>query len=137
MTHTITLADTDGNPDTVQDANWTSLGTVPPYADEPSGANCVYSGVMNSAKAFFGSDQAEFDIISPGVATVAGSGSTRSYTRFSDVILDVIEARIFLGIHFRSADVNGALLGQWVADYVDSHFFNCGPAGQCKQEERE
>ena len=128
-TTAIQLADTDDNPDTAQDATWTALGTVPPYPDEPSGANCVFSGVMNGAKAFFGSDAAEFDL--------ANSVTTRHYTRFSDVIPDMIEARILLGIHFRRADVNGALLGQWVADYVDSHFFNCGPPGQCKQEERE
>jgi hypothetical protein len=138
-TTAIQLADTDDNPLTEQDAAWTSLIPVPPYADEPSGANCVYSGVINAAKAFFGSDQAVFDIASPGLGVVGGvsTASSRHYTRFSDVIPDVIEARILLGIHFRRADVNGALLGQWVADYVDSHAFNCGPAGQCKQEERQ
>jgi hypothetical protein len=134
-TTAIQLADTDGNPATELDAGWTALVPVPPYSDEPSGANCAYSGVMNSAKAFFGSDQAEFDITSPGNG--AGTGSTRHYTRFTDVIPDVIEARILLGIHFRRADVNGALLGQSVADFVDRNFFNCGPSGQCKQEERE
>jgi len=137
-TTAIQLAATDGNPDTEADAAWTSLqAAVPPYPDEPSGANCVFSGLMNSAKAFFGSDDAEFDIISTGLAGVAGSGSTRSYTHFTDVIPDVIESRILLGIHFRRGDVNGALLGESVAGYVDSHFFNCGPRGQCKQEERE
>ena len=125
-TTAIQLADTDGNDATEADATWTSLGTVPPYADEPSGANCVYSGVMNSAKAFFGNDAAEFDI--------TGGGSTRHYSRFTDVIPDVIEARIFLGIHFRRADVNGAALGKSVADYVDDNFFNCGPPGQCRKE---
>jgi len=124
----IQLADTDGNDATEAEPGWTSLGALPPYSDEPSGANCVYSGVMNSAKAFFGSDQAEFDI--------TGGGSTRHYSRFTDVIPDVIEARIFLGIHFRKADVNGAWLGRNVAEYVDAHLFNCSAPGQCKQEGR-
>jgi hypothetical protein len=93
--------------------------------------------MMNSAKAFFGSDSAEFDVVSPGLAGVAGSGSTRHYSHFTDVIPDVIEARILGGLHFRTADVNGAALGRSVADYVDRNFFNCGPAGQCKQEGRE
>jgi hypothetical protein len=124
-TTAIRLAADDGNAATDAHATWTSLGTVPPYSDEPSGANCVYSGVMNSARAFFGSNSAQFDI------------GARSYSSFSAVILDVIEARILLGIHFRSADVNGAWLGQRVAEYVDANFFNCGPRGQCKQEERE
>ena len=131
----IRLADTDGNDATEPDADWTGLLPLPPYADEPSGANCAYSGVMNSAKAFFGSDAAEFDITSAGIGP--GTGSTRHYSRFTDVIDDVIEARIFGGLHFRRADVNGALLGQSVADFVDRNFFNCRNPGQCKQEERE
>ena len=128
-TTAIQLADSDGNDATDADSGWTSLGTLPPYPDEPSGANCVYSGVMHSAKAFFGSDKAEF--------AITGGGSTRNYNRFTDVINDVIEARILLGIHFRRADVNGALLGQRVAEFVDTNFFNCGPPGQCRQEGRE
>ncbi|MFN6934001.1 MAG: vanadium-dependent haloperoxidase [Tsuneonella sp.] len=125
----IQLADTDGNDDTVAEPGWASLGALPPYPDEPSGANCVYSGVMNSARAFFGSDAAVFSI--------TGGGSTRNYNSFSSVVADVIEARIFLGIHFRRPDVNGAALGQRVAQYVDANFFNCRSPGQCKQEERE
>ncbi|MGX7951057.1 vanadium-dependent haloperoxidase [Tsuneonella sp. HG249] len=126
----IQLADTDGNDATEAETGWASLGALPPYPDEPSGANCVYSGVMNSARAFFGSDAAQFSI-------TGGGGATRNYSSFGAVIADVIEARIFLGIHFRRPDVNGAELGRRVAQYVDANFFNCGPPGQCKQEERE
>jgi len=134
-TTAIQLADTDGNAATDVDTAWTSLLPLPPYPDEPSGANCGYSGLMNSAKAFFGSDAAEFEITSSGIGP--GTGSTRHYSGFTDVIDDVIEARILGGLHFRTADVNGAALGQSVAEFVDANFFNCGPPGQCKQEERE
>ena len=133
----IRLAGTDGNSATEADPDWTSLLPTPPYPDEPSGANCVFSGMMNSAKAFFGSDTAEFDIVSVGLGPGTGTGSTRHYSHFTDVIPDVIDARIYGGLHFRRADVNAALLGQWVADFVDKNFFNCGPPGQCKKEERE
>ena len=136
-TSAIQLADTDGNDATDPDAGWTSLLPLPPYADEPSGANCVFSAMMNSAKAFFGSDAAEFDIISVGLGPGTGTGSTRHYSHFTDVIPDIIDARVFGGLHFRTADVNGALLGQSVAGYVDANFFNCRNAGQCKQEGRE
>jgi hypothetical protein len=124
----IPLAADDGN-DATEPAAWTALVAVPPYPDEPSGANCVFSGVMNSARAFFGSDQAEFDL--------TGTGSTRQYSRFTDVVGDMIEARMLNGLHFRRANVNGAMLGQSVADFVDRNFFNCRPPGQCKQEGRE
>jgi len=133
----IRLADTDGNPATEVNATWTGLLPLPPYPDEPSGANCAASGLMNSAKAFFGSDAAEFDITSPGIGPGTGTGSTRHYSHFTDVVTDMIEARIYGGLHFRTADVNGAALGESVADFVDRNFFNCDPPGQCKQEGRE
>lgn len=134
-TTAIQLAADDGNAGTEPDTEWTSLLGVPPYPDEPSGANCVFSGVMNSAKAFFGNDAASFDITSPGIGP--GTGSTRHYTSFTSVIPDVIEARILGGIHFRRPDVNGAELGRKIADYIDRRYFNCSAPGQCKQEERE
>lgn len=136
-TTAIRIADTDGNDATEPDTGWTSLLPLPPYPDEPSGANCVFGGLMNSAKAFFGSDAAEFDIVSVGLGPGTGTGSSRHYSRFTDVIPDVIDARVYGGLHFRRADVNAAMLGQSVADYVDRNFFNCRNAGQCKQEGRE
>jgi len=136
-TSAIRLADTDGNAATEPDPDWTSLLPLPPYADEPSGANCFFSGLMNSAKAFFGNDAAEFDVVSAGLGPGTGTGSTRHYSHFTDVVPDVIEARILGGLHFRTADVHGAALGRSVANYVDQHLFNCRNAGQCKQEGRE
>jgi hypothetical protein len=136
-TTAIRLADTDGNPATEADAAWTSLLPLPPYPEEPSGANCLFSGFMNSAKAFFGSDAAEFDLTSLGLGAGTGTGSTRHYSHFTDVIPDMIDARVYGGLHFRRGDVNGAMLGHSVADFVDRNFFNCGPSGQCKQEGRE
>ena len=130
-TTAIQLADTDGNAATEVDAAWTSLLSVPPYSEEPSGANCLFGGVMYAARAFFGGDQAEFDITSPGIGSVGGvpTGSTRHYSRFTDVIADMIEARILGGLHFRRADVNGAILGQSVAEFVDKNFFKARPSG--------
>ena len=69
------------------------------------------------ASAFFGSDKASFQLASPV------TGTTRSYTRFTDVLHDTIDARIWLGIHFRKADVDGVWLGKNVAKWVDKHFF--------------
>lgn len=126
-TTAIAEADLDGNPATISEAGWTSLLPVPPYADEPSGANCVYGSIMTSAKLFFGTDVVpEF--------TISNAVASRPYTRFSEVIKDVIDARVHGGLHFRRADLNGADLGKKVAEYVDQNYFNCGPPGQCRQE---
>ena len=47
---------------------------------------------------------------------------TREYDRFTDVTEDTIDARVWQGIHFRSADVQGVGIGKNVARWVDRHF---------------
>ena len=120
----IRLGDSDTNSRTVGDPAWTSFAGNPPYPDVSSGYNCVTGSVMNAAKAFFGRDKMEFDL----TATVtlgfpAPTALTRHYSRFTDVVEDTIDARIWQGIHFRTADENGAEIGKNVARWIDDHYF--------------
>ena len=63
----------------------------------------------------------EFDD-NPGVPiAVTLSGITRQWNTFSEGSDEVIEARIYSGIHFRTADEVGARLGQQVARFVSTH----------------
>jgi hypothetical protein len=114
----IQLADTDGNPATVADPSWTSLIPTPGYPDPPSGFNCLVSGMMNAARAYFGTNSMTFDMTSVGTTPI-----TRHYTRFTGPINDAINGRVLVGLHFRRADVQGAWLGQKVARYLSTHFF--------------
>ncbi len=56
--------------------------------------------------------------IAPNVPNV-----TRDYHRFTDVVEDTMDARVYQGIHFRSADVQGAKMGRHVAKWVDNNAF--------------
>ena len=47
---------------------------------------------------------------------------TRQYERFTDVVDDTIDARIYAGIHFRAADVQAAGIGEDVAHWLDKHY---------------
>ena len=47
---------------------------------------------------------------------------TVDYHRFSDVAHDVVNVRIWQGIHFRPADVQGRKQGRHVAQWVFGHF---------------
>lgn len=107
--------DDDGNKWTVGDPTWTPLSTNPPYSDHPSGYNCVTGGMMNAGRMYFGSDQMEFTVvrIAPNVPNVE-----REYDRFTDVVADTIDARVYQGLHFRSADTQGARIGRHVAEWV-------------------
>jgi hypothetical protein len=120
----------DGNPATSPDPNWLSLFASPGYPDNPSGYNCYTAGFWYSVRLYFGTDKYAFQLTSPGVPAnpAAGNpigvpGSTRSYTRFTDVIDDTINGRILNGYHFRSADVQGAWLGKKAAQWLDKNYF--------------
>jgi hypothetical protein len=67
---------------------------------------------------FFGTDRIAFDVVSGRFP-----GRPRHFDRFSEAIDEVIEARIWGGIHFRKADVAGAQLGEQVARWERRHYF--------------
>lgn len=108
----------DGNPLTTSDPAWLPLTDGPPYPDHPSGYNCFAASSMYAAKHFFGTDLVTFQFTS----TVAGT-TPRTYHRFTAVVKDVINARVWNGYHFRAPDVQGAILGQNVARWVARNFF--------------
>jgi hypothetical protein len=112
----IALAADDGNPATMPEAGWTSLVPSPPYPDNTSGYNCATGGYMYALRAYFGTDRVSFDLINAGLVH-------RPYARFSDVLRDTIDARVWVGLHFRFADEQGAWVGKKVGQWVGSRFF--------------
>ena len=55
------------------------------------------------------------------------SGEERFYGRASDVVDEVVEARMWLGLHFRSADEDGADIGRRIANQLRNKFFKREP----------
>ena len=45
------------------------------------------------------------------------------FDRFSDALDEIIEARIWAGLHYRTADVQARNLGRKVAHYMAKHYF--------------
>jgi hypothetical protein len=105
----------DGNKHTKGDPDWQPLINTPNYPDHSSGANSVVSGLMKMLGLFFGTDKFNFTVTSLNPNVVDGS---RDYTRFSDAALEVVEARILQGVHFRASDRDGRKVGLKVARWV-------------------
>ena len=123
-------ADTDGNPDTQADPTWLPLFDpatpvcnplfplfTPPFPDHPSGHACASSAFVHTLQNFFGTDRIGFSAFSNKSCT------TRSFERFSCALKEVIDARVWAGIHFRTADTQGAVLGKKVVHYMTRHYF--------------
>jgi hypothetical protein len=116
----IRLADTDGNPRTEADPDWRPLFdpatpatpalATPNFPEHPSGHSCLTSAVVNVLQDFFGRDRMAFDVHSSRFP-----GEPRHFERFSDMLDELVEARIWAGVHFRAADVQGAEIGEKVA----------------------
>jgi hypothetical protein len=112
----IPLAATDGNPDTAPDPGWMPLFATPAHPEYPSGHSCVSSAAAAVLQDYFG-DRA-FSLTSDVML-----GVTRYFTSFSDALDEVKNARVFAGIHFRTACDDGQALGTNVAAYVLGHSF--------------
>jgi len=116
------------NPATEADPSWKPLFdpstptapalATPGFPDHPSGHSCVSSATLNAMQEFFGTDKIAFDIVSSRFPT-----QPRHFERFSDALKEVIDARVWGGIHFRTADTQGAVIGKKVAKWERKHFF--------------
>ena len=108
--------DNDGNPRTAGDASWQPLIANPPYPDYSSGANNFTGATTRALELFFGTDHMTFSV------TTTNTGPTiediRTYSRFSDAAQEVVDARIYQGIHFRFADEVAREQGRQVADWT-------------------
>ena len=111
----IQLGDTDGNDATMSDSTWTPLITTPPFPEYPSAHSCV-SGAATRILSQTRGEETSFSVTSDAM-----QGVTRKFQSFSAALEEVRNARVFGGIHFRTATVDGTALGIAVGDYVLSH----------------
>jgi hypothetical protein len=105
-------ADVNTNPDTIPDPTWTPLLPTPAFQEYPAG----HPGVSNAAAlvlASFYGDDTPFTATSAN-PTVAGL----SFGSFSQAIVQVENARVWSGIHLRTACLTAAHMGAQVADYI-------------------
>src|SRR5215208_343789 len=109
-------ADTDGTPATEKDAAWLPLIPTPPYPEHSSGHAGLSGSFVATLQDFFGTDRI-------GWTDTNNAGLTRSFTRFSQAIDEVVDARVWSGIHFRNADEQGAKIGRQVANWREHHYF--------------
>jgi hypothetical protein len=118
----IQQGDADGNPATEGEPGWTSLIAAPPYPDHPSGLSTVGCSAMESLRYFYGRDDVTFSGTTLPTAA-APNGVTRTFNSFSQMCEDIVDARVWSGIHFRFADTESAKIGSRVAHWGNRHAF--------------
>jgi len=111
--------DADGNSRTVGDPAWTPYIVTPNYPEYVSGANSLNGAATNMLPNFFGTDELPNGFVMTSTfvhPNGTGPASPRHYNRFSDAGDDIVDARIYEGIHFRSADEDGRAQGKHIAN---------------------
>jgi membrane-associated phospholipid phosphatase len=111
----IPLADTDGNPATIPDPLWMPLFATPNFPEYPSGHSTVSAAAAVVLANFFG-EQSHFTVDNDLMI-----GVSRSFSSFSQALDEVKNARVFAGIHFRSACDDGQTTGIQVGNWVLEH----------------
>lgn len=111
----IQQAASDGNPDTTADANWTPLITTPPFPEYPSAHSCVSGAAAQILSRYFG-EHTSISVSSDGMP-----GVVRYFSGFRAALDEIKNARVFGGIHFRTACNDGTSLGLAVGEYILRH----------------
>jgi hypothetical protein len=114
----IRAGDTDGNAATIGDPAWSPLlPATPNHPEYPSAHSCITPAGTQAMAEFLGTDEIELTIPS-----VTGLGD-RHYRTVDDLELEIANARVWGGIHFRSAVADGLKIAHRVARQVLAHNF--------------
>lgn len=92
------------------DPTWEPLINTPPHPDYVSGHSVTSGAWSRSLQLLFGNDGVPFS------ATAFNGALTRHFTSFSQAATEIENARIWAGIHTRTADEHGTALGRQVAE---------------------
>ena len=115
-------ADIDGNPDTTADPNWLPLLTTPAHPEYPSQHGCFTAAFTDALAAAL--DTKHLDVTMPGGAGGSPNLSvTQHFKTVNDIQKQEIDARVWIGFHFRNSVKQGEKLGNNVAGWELDQFF--------------
>jgi membrane-associated phospholipid phosphatase len=112
----IHAGDTDGNPKTEGDPDWAPFITTPCFPSYPSLHGSASNAAAEVLRRLYGQAAHSITLTNPAVPTIV-----LQYTSFRQITDDISDARVYGGIHFRTDQDAGALLGLAVGKAVYKH----------------
>ena len=113
-----------GNSGMTADPAWEPLLPTPAHPEYPSGRTSYTSATARVLREFFG-DEVRVSLTNPAVKV------TRHYHSLAQMGQEVEDARVWGGMHYRTAVVHGSELGRSIADYGLKNYLRpvSSPAG--------
>jgi len=108
----IRRGDIDGNDATERDASWTPFIDAPMHPEYPS-AHSILAGAVGAVL------QAEIGAgAMPPLTTTSptAKGAARRWTRVDDFVQEVVNARVYQGVHYRFSTQVGAAMGKQIGE---------------------
>jgi hypothetical protein len=114
----------DGNPATVEQTGWRPLLTTPNFAEYPAAHGTITSAMAEVFSTFLGTKHISLDIHGFDPAGLPGNlNAVRHFDMPTDLSHEIIDARLWAGLHYRFSSVAGVVLGRNVADFDLRHAF--------------
>ena len=114
----------DGNPATAEQAGWRPLLTTPNHPEYPAAHGTITSAMAEVFSTFLGTNQIEVDIHGFDAAGPAGNlNAVQHFDMPNDLRHEIIDARLWAGLHYRFSSVAGVVVGRNVAKYDLRHAF--------------
>jgi PAP2 superfamily len=99
------------------DSTWTPLVPTPNHPEYPSAHGCLTSALVETLAAAVGTRS--FNLTIMGAANPNGSQTTlRTFATVNDVTSQLIDARVWIGFHYRNSVVAGEALGTAAATWA-------------------
>jgi hypothetical protein len=114
----------DGNPSTVEQTGWRPLLTTPNHPEYPGAHGVITSAMAEVFSTFLGTNQIGLDIHGFDPAGPTGNlNAVRHFDMPNDLRHEIIDARLWAGLHYRFSSVAGVVLGRKVAQFDLRHAF--------------
>ena len=115
-------ADGDGNELTVQDLEWEPLLVTPPFPEYVSGHSTFSGAGARILAEIYGTDSVSFTL-----ASEDPSVGVRSFSSLSGAAAESGISRVYGGIHFNSANVDGLTMGNTIGFQTLKDYFQPVP----------
>ena len=110
----------DGNDATASDSGWAPFLPTPNHPEYPAAHGCAAGAAAETLRQFYGTRKLSFIIDS----TVPGLLSpVREFRSTNEFVREVVDARVYGGMHYRSSVWDGADLGRRVAHWIGKRNF--------------
>ena len=114
----------DGNPATVEQAGWLPLLTTPNHPEYPAAHGVITAAMAEVVRTFLGTNQINLDVHGFDPTGQPGNlDAVRHFDMPKDLRHEIIDARLWAGLHYRFSSHAGVALGRSVAKYDVRHAF--------------